>query len=382
VTSTHGPLNVIQVCFSKSWGGLEMSALSTTAHFFDRGHRSICLCLKDSELHKNLHERRLPHRSIGITSHYWVGSILKVRETLSRHRAHVVHCHFLHDLWLVAPALWNLPQVKLLATCHMLFSRTKKKDWAHRLIYRRLDKLIVLTNIAKSIHLRALPVSAEDMVVIPNGVDLSEFSPASYSRDEVRQEFSVGPEQPLVGCIGRLDPGKGQQELIRSAKEVIAEFPDCKFLIVGEATKGQGQSFPDKLRGLIRESDLEDRVILAGFRADAARVLRALDIFAFPSYKETFGMSLLEAMAMSVPIVATDSGAVPEILDYGKCGLLVPPRQSHPLAEAVKRYLREPGLAGSMAHQARKRVEQEYDLRLVLSRIENLYFGSPRREPD
>jgi D-inositol-3-phosphate glycosyltransferase len=377
MTDTHSPLNILQVCLSQSWGGLEMSALKMTGHFSNRGYRSTCLCLKDSELHKNLHKLKLPHRSVSVASHYWSGSILKVREVINQHRAHVVHCHFLHDLWLVSPALWGLPQVRLFATCHMLFSRTKKKDWAHGLIYRRLDKLIALTHIAKSVHLRSLPVSAKDMVVIPNGVDLSEFSPERYSRNKIRQEFLVRPDQPLIGSIGRLDQGKGLEELIRSAGEVIAEFPDCRFLIVGEVTKGQGQSFPHRLRGLIRELGLEEKVILTGFRSDAAQILRALDIFAFPSYKETFGMSLLEAMAMGVPVVATDSGGVPEILDYGKCGLLIPPRQSPPLAEAIKQYLKDPDLARSMAHHARKRVEQEYDLRLVLDKIENLYLGLP-----
>jgi D-inositol-3-phosphate glycosyltransferase len=377
VTDTRGSLNILQVCLSTSWGGLEMSALKMTGHFSHRGHRSICLCLKDSELHKNLHQHKLPHRSISVLSHYWIGSILKIRQVICQNRAHVVHCHFLHDLWLVSPALWSLPQVRLFATCHMLFSRTRKKDWAHRVIYRRLNKLIALTHIAKSVHLRSLPVSAKDMVVIPNGVDLSEFSPEKYSRNKIRQEFHVDADQPLLGSIGRLDRGKGLEELIRSAGEVITEFPDCKFLIVGEATKGQGQSFSGRLRGLIRELGLEDKVILTGFRPDAARILMALDIFAFPSYKETFGMSLLEAMAMGIPVVATDSGGVPEILDYGRCGLLIQPRQSRPLTEAIKRYLKDPGLAKSMAHRARKRVEQEYDLQLVLDRIENLYLGLP-----
>ncbi len=357
-----------------------MSALKTTGCFLDRGHRSLCLCGKRSELHEHLHQERLPHRSVKLLSHYSPWDVLKLRGLIQKDNINVVHSHFLHDLWLLSPALWGLRSVKLFATCHMLFSRTAKKDWAHRLMYGRVDRLIALTRIACEFHLRCLPVSSDQMVVIPNGVDLSTFSPAKYDRNSVREEFGIGTEEPLVGSIGRLDQGKGQVELIHAARDVVAEFPDCRFLIVGEETKGEGSEFSNKIRSHITRSGLEGKVILTGFRPDAPRILRALDVFAFPSYKETFGMSLLEAMAMRVPVVATDSGGVPEILDYGKCGILVSPQAAGPLAAAIKKLLRAPKLAENMAALARTRVEQQYDLQLTLDRIEDLYYGSSSRK--
>jgi glycosyltransferase involved in cell wall biosynthesis len=373
-------LNILQVCLSPSWGGLEMSALKMTGCFLDRGHRSLCLCLKQSELHGQLHEERLPHRSVKLLSHYSPGDVLKLRALIQEYKINLVHSHFLHDLWLLSPALWGLRSIRLFATCHMLFSRTRKKDWAHRLIYRRVDRLIALTRIACDVHLRCLPVLPDQMVIIPNGVDLSIFSPAKYDRNSVREEFGIGADEPLVGSIGRLDQGKGQEELIRAAGDVVAEFPDYKFLIVGEKTKGEGSEFSNKIRNLISRLGLERNVILTGFRPDAPRILRALDVFAFPSYKETFGMSLLEAMAMQVPVIATDSGGVPEILDYGKCGILVPPQAAGPVAAAIKKLLRAPELAQKMVSLARTRVEEQYDLQLTLDRIEDLYYGLSGRK--
>jgi glycosyltransferase involved in cell wall biosynthesis len=354
-----------------------MSALNMTRHFLDRGHRCFCLCKRDGELHKNLHREGLPHRFVKVRSHYSPASMLKVRKLVSRDQISVVHCHFLHDLWLVSPALWRMPWVKLFATCHMLFSRTKKKDWAHRLLYGRLDKLIALTQIAKEFHVKCLPVPPEDVVVIPNGVDLNRFSRDRLDEKSIRDELGIPEADPVVGCIGRLDQGKGQEELICATREVVAAFPNCRFLIVGDATRGEGESFVARLRDLISEFRLENNVILTGFRADTPRILKALDVFAFPSYKETFGMSLLEAMAAGVPVIASDSGGVPEILDYGRCGILVPPREVQPLAQAIIRYLRDPQLAQKMTHNARRRVEQEYDLKLILDRIEKLYLDSP-----
>ncbi len=375
-SSPHTALNILQVCLSPSWGGLEMSALKMTGYFLDRGHRCFCLCKHDGELHNNLGKEGLPHRSVNVLSHYSPPSILKLRKLIRQEQVNVIHCHFLHDLWLISPALWRMPQVKFFATCHMLFSRTKKKDWTHRLLYGRLDKLIALTQIAKEFHLKCLPVPEEDVVVIPNGVDLNRFSRDRLDEKPIRDELEIAKADPVVGCIGRLDQGKGQEELICAARDVVAAFPNSRFLIVGDATRGEGEGFAARLRDLISEFRLEKNVILTGFRSDTPRILKALDVFAFPSYKETFGMSLLEAMAMRVPVIASDSGGVPEILDYGRCGILIPPREAQPLAQAITRYLGDPQLAQEMAHNARRRVEQEYDLKLVLDRIEKLYLDS------
>jgi glycosyltransferase involved in cell wall biosynthesis len=288
----------------------------------------------------------------------------------------IVHSHFLHDLWLLSPALWRLPKVKLFATCHMLFSRTRKKDWAHQLIYRRLEKLIALTETAKQFHLECLPVSPEDIVVVPNGLDLSRFSPEKYRRDSIREEFGIKAEEPVVGTIGRLDQGKGQEELIRAACEVVKQFPNCRFLIVGEETKGEGKDFRRKIQNLVMDLELERNVIMAGFRSDTPEILKALDLFVFPSYKETFGLSLLEAMAMEIPIVASNAGGVPEILDFGRCGTLVPPREAEPLAAAIKQHLSSPEPGKEMAAQARKRTKEQYDIDLVLDKTEQLYTSS------
>ncbi len=353
-----------------------MSSLKMTRYFMERGHRSFCLCKTGSELHRNLRESGLPHFSLSILSRYSPLSVSKVRRLVKDNKVQIVHSHFTHDLWLLSPALWGLPSVKLFATSRMLFSRVRKKDWAHKLLYKRLEKMIALSHIATNSFLRCLPLASEDMVVIPNGVDLSRFSPDRYNTNVIREEFSIRDDESLVGLIGRLDQGKGQEELVYAASDVVKEFPKCKFLLVGEETKGETTGFGDKIRRLIGEFKLEENVILAGFRTDTPQILKALDVFVLPSYKENFSNSLLEAMAMRIPIVATDSGGNPEILDNGNCAILVPPREAPPLANAIKQYLINPQLAQSKAANARKKVEEEYDLNLVLDKIEELYFRS------
>jgi glycosyltransferase involved in cell wall biosynthesis len=147
-------------------------------------------------------------------------------------------------------------------------------------------------------------------------------------------------------------------------------------VLVGEETTGEHQGFVAKLKNLAANLNLTDKIIWAGFQTQIPEVLKALDIFVMPSYQENFANILLEAMAMQLPIISTNSGGTPEVLDFGRCGLLVPPRQSEPLAEAVLKYLRDESFRNRMALAARKRAEQVYALDVVLDRLEELYYKS------
>jgi glycosyltransferase involved in cell wall biosynthesis len=145
---------------------------------------------------------------------------------------------------------------------------------------------------------------------------------------------------------------------------------------VGEETFGEHRNYAKEMRALSRQLQLQEKIVWAGFQSRMPGVLRALDVFVMPSYQENFANILLEAMAMQLPIVSTNSGGTPEILDYGSCGLLVPPRQDEPLAEAVLRYLKEPDLRDRMATEARRRAETVYALEVVLDQLEQLYYQS------
>jgi hypothetical protein len=367
-------LKILQVCFSGSWGGLEMNALKFTKYFARRGHFSFCLCARGSELHLNLTQAGLPYYAITLFSRYSPLAALRVRQIIKQGGFQIVQLHTPRDLWIISPALWGLEQVKLLAFSRIYFTRRKKLDPLHRLHYRRLDKLINLNHSAQKQMIRNLPLSEEQHAVIPNPVDLDKFNPAKYEREYFRQKWQVKPDQILIGLVGRIDPGKGQREMISALPEIISEFPQVKLVLVGQETFGEHQSLARELKSLAENLKVADRIIWAGFQSQMPEVLKALDIFVMPSYQENFANILLEAMAMQLPIVSTNSGGTPEILDYGNCGLLVPPRQAEPLAEAGLNYLRNPELREKMACEARKRAEKVYALEVVLDRLEELYY--------
>jgi len=369
-------LKILQVCFSHAWGGLEMNALKFTDYFLRRRHDSACLCAKGSELHLNISKSGLPYYALTIFSRYSPLAALKIRQLISQEGFQIVHLHTPRDLWLISPALWGLPKVKLFATSRIYFTRKRKLDPFHRLLYRRLEKLINLSHTEQEHMRKNLPLSPEKHAVVPNPVDTDRFDPSLYDRELFRSQWKVKPSEILIGLVGRLDPGKGQREMLLALQKVIAEFPNSKLALVGQETYGEHRNFANELRALAQQLGIADQIIWAGFQTQIPEVLKALDIFVMPSYQENFANILLEAMAMQLPIISTNSGGTPEILDFGKCGLLVPPRQAEPLAEAVLSYLRNSELKNKMACSARKRAEQVYALEVVLDQLEELYYQS------
>ncbi len=353
-----------------------MNASKFTNYFSQRGHASACLCARGSELHLNLAQAELPYYAVTMFSRYSPLAALRVRQIVKQGQFQIVHLHTPRDLWIVSPALWGLNQVRLFAFSRIYFTRKNKLDPLHRLFYRRLEKLINLSHSAQEQMLKNLPLPKEKHAVIPNPVDIDKFNPGKYDREYFRQKWQVKPEEALIGLVGRIDPGKGQREMIQALPKIISEFPQVKLVLVGQETFGEHQSFAQELKSMAENLKVADKIIWAGFQTQMPEVLRALDIFVMPSYQENFANILLEAMAMQLPIISTNSGGTPEILDFGNCGLLVPPRQAEPLAEAVLNYLRNPELKEKMACAARKRAEKVYALDVVLDQLEELYYES------
>jgi glycosyltransferase involved in cell wall biosynthesis len=374
-------LNMVQVCFTEAWGGLEMSARDYTRYFLERGHQSFCLCKSGSKLHEMLKKDGLPLQAVDFFSRYSPLAIMKIRKFLQQKQINIAHLHTPRDLWMITPASVGLSGLKIFATSRMLFTRTQKLDPVHRLVYSKLDYLINTTEVSQKHMQNNLPLSPDRHIVIPNPVDLARFRPELHDRKVYRKEWGAGDKTLLLGIVGRIDPTKGQKETITALPAILARYPDLKLVIIGEITVGHKEDFLQELKDLAKNLRVEQNIIWAGFKSDVPAVLRALDIFIMPSYQESFGKVLIEAMAMGIPVISTNKGGPPEILSQGECGLLVPPRESAPVAEAVLKYLDSASLRLAMIEKGRRKVEDCYSLTSVLERLEKLYYKTLDQPP-
>lgn len=183
-----------------------------------------------------------------------------------------------------------------------------------------------------------------------NGIDLEKFG-ALPRNDDIRRELGVPLEAPLVGTVGRLDWYKAQQYFIQAAKQIKDAVLGTKFLVVGEGAKRAG------LEALAAELGLREDVVFAGHRHDIPEIMAALDVFALSSVSEGFGRAAVEAMACGKPVVATRVGGLPEIVEDGVSGRLVPPADSTALAAAITGLLKDKAQAAAMGAAGRKRAE-------------------------
>jgi glycosyltransferase involved in cell wall biosynthesis len=201
--------------------------------------------------------------------------------------------------------------------------------------------------------------------VAPSGIDPDKFT-GRRAPQAVRAEFAIPPGTRVVGNIAALAPHKSQADLLRAAARVVAAHADVRFFIVGEGR------LRAELEGLARGMGLGERVVFTGFRADALDLLGMFDVFVMSSYLEGLGTSIMDAQAAGVPVVATRTGGIPEIVEDGVSGLLVPPRSPESLAAAIERMLSDPILRESCIRHGRERA-RGYDYRQTVYKTLDVY---------
>jgi glycosyltransferase involved in cell wall biosynthesis len=365
---------IANTCLSKSWGGLEMSALRWARNLTGRGHEVTTIVPESSRLSHEIKQAGLTQVTVPcMTKYFDPRAALKIRSFLKRHEIEIIQAHHSKDLWMLYPAVLGLSRPRLFYVSRILFRGTTKRDVFHTLVYKRLAGVITLTEIGKHCFVNRTKVPPGRVRVIPNGFDVDAYDLPAAARSEVRRELGMGDDELAVGCTSRIDPQKAQYELIQAVRTVVPRFEKIKLLVVGEPTFGEGQPYLDFLKRKTVEYGMDDVVTFTGFRADIPRLLRALDIFVMPTYEETFGNCLVEAMLAGLPCIGTDSGGTPEVLEGGRLGLLVEPRSVDSLARAIQTLAENERIRADLGGRARASARERFNLDGILMRIEDFY---------
>jgi len=364
-------LEILMTCGSKSWGGLEMMALDSAMQLKKYGFTVYFISPEGSELHYHAKNNNIDM----ITYQYDAGTIGKIKilkKFLSENNIRIIHTHLSHDLWFIVPALKiSHSDSGLFLTKHVA-SGVSKKDIFHKYLYGRVNKIFAISNFIKRNVIETCPVQEDKVILLHNGINPDVYNKTKYDRNEIKNELNIDADKIVIGLIGRITPGKGHFEFINSAEIINRKYPGkCVFLVTGSASKGE-ENIESDLK-LTAKGKKISNIIFTGFRSDVQRILSCLDILAFPSHDESFGITLLEAMAMEVPVVACSSSGVPDIIPSDDYGILIPPRNYEALADAIVKMIDNADLRKSLAKNSRKRVEEYFDAAKLTSDLINHY---------
>ena len=207
---------------------------------------------------------------------------------------------------------------------------------------------------------------AKGIVVIRNGIALSGIG-AAAKRPGLREELHLPPSAPLVFVFSRLNRMKGLAYFLEAVALLAPRFPEVRFLIVGDgAAREELEAHSSRL-------GLSELVTFTGFRTDVPDLLRETAVSVLPSLSEGFSNSLLESMAAGVPMVATNVGGNPELIEHSVSGLLVPVRDSVALASAIASLLEDPEMATRIGEAGARRVTQLFSMERSVGEVERLY---------
>jgi glycosyltransferase involved in cell wall biosynthesis len=288
-----------------------------------------------------------------------VPALLALRRLMKARGVRLVHTHSSVDSWLatVAAKSLGLPVVR---GRHVTIPVLRRRA----LVYRLADRVITSGETVKTMITQA-GVPAGRIDAIAAGYDPARFHPG-VSGTAVRKE--LGLEGPVVGLVANLRGSKGHRYFVDAARDVLAELPQTRFLIVGD-----GVAF-EEVRRRVSELGLQAQVIMTGFRRDVPEVMAALDVLVLPSIRsEAVSQVILQALALGTPVVGTTVGGTPDVVRDGVSGLLVPPADAPALAAAIVKLLRDPAQARGMGRAGQTLVQSQYTIDAMMGRTTAVY---------
>jgi len=238
-------------------------------------------------------------------------------------------------------------------------------------VSRRTRMIAVSEAVARNFCGRLAAPLMNRVTVILNAIDLDKFQSQETTSDALRAELGLAADDFVLGIIGQLTPRKGQLELIDAFSQAAAS--QAKLLIVGAALFNRDGEYAKRLEEATRTRGLGDRVRMLGARSDISRVMQTLDLLVVNSTAEPFGLVILEAMACGTPVLAAAVDGIPEIVEHGTDGWLVPSQNRRMLAQAITHLSRNPELRARLAKAGREHVAANFSLDRFLNELERFY---------
>lgn len=300
-----------------------------------------------------------------------IRAIIKLRRSLKDIHPSLIHIHGNKTALIGRIAAKKIAPV--IVTVHNFLEESQKRFWfiiraAERFFCRWSDKIICVSDTLRKSLIRVYRIPASKIELIQNGIDIELWQNVADKAKSL-ERLKLSSEFKYLGMVGRMVAFKGHEYAIQAMPEIIDFDPNVRLVIVGDG--------PNKkvLTELVDKLGIKDKVFFLGHvNCDMREVYPAFDVFLFPSVNEPFGIAVLEAMICRLPIIATDSGGVSEILEDGKTALLVKPRDSVDIAKKYRQLTTDPDLRKKIVRNAQEKVFDDYSIDTMVNKTMEVYL--------
>lgn len=357
-------MTVLHVIPTLKAGGIETQFLELIPYFQRKGVQIEILCLssKSGEIKKEYDELGVKIHKVGEWNTLNFSAFTKILSIFSKDRFDIIHTHNRSTAVRLAAKITSKP---LVVNYHNLYNPTLRgESHARKLLMFCVNKLRFLDDVSISVskyvhntHFHGSRISSKRRVIY-NSVDVDKIDQVveDGEKKDIYSKANVDPKSLIIGNVGRLTSQKGQRYLLEAISYLTDDWPTLKLLIIGSGPK------LEELMGIRDQLGLASTVEFLGSRRDVFQLLSIMDLFAFPSLWEGLGIALVEAMAARLPVVATDVGPLPEVVEDGEHGYLVEPKNSRQLASKIDVLLESPSLRRKLGQNARGHIERKFEV--------------------
>jgi glycosyltransferase involved in cell wall biosynthesis len=365
---TQQKLHIVHTEASQGWGGQEIRILTEAKTMQAQGHQITLLAPKAAKIHQEAEKLGLTV----ITMPYEKRSfkaMFATRRWLKQHQPDIVNTHSSIDSWVVAIAALGLDFMRTVRTRHI--SAPINVNGINRWLYQKAAQHIVTTGeTLRQTIIRDLQIPAEQITSIPTGIDLQRYSLENLPNKRLRRaDLGIAEDAILLGIVATLRSWKGHDDLLHALKEVIKTQANTQLLIVGDGPRRE------HIEQLVSELNLQNHVHLVGQRNDVEQWLALMDLFILPSYaNEGVPQSLMQAMAMALPVISTRVGAIDELVADQQNGLLVEAQNPLALQQAIVQLIHDKNFCHQAGQHGRQIVQNTYALPIMVSAMERIFY--------
>lgn len=353
------------LCGSLGWGGLEMNQLKNAHWFQKKGYSVFILSKEDAPITKEAKKIGLkiilipPHRRY---KYFFAG--LAFKRIIQEHQLSHIIVRDSKDLNICSIAKTFSRQKFHLSYFMEMQLGVSKRNFLHTARYKKIDEWICPLDYLKEQVLRFTRYSENKIKVIPSAL---EFQETKLTKSEIRAKYGIPEQLFLAGVVGRIDPHKGQIKVLHAIHQL--NHPKIALCLVGSPTIGETDDYFEEIKAYIQNNQLEEKVFIIPHQQEVLELYKAFDVTIMSSTSETFGMVTIESLANGIPIIGTNTGGTPEILQETKFGLLyaandIKTLQKHLLSLYLKRY--------HFDTKELKQYSKNFDHQLILERVEKV----------